>query len=84
MVAFSLYGIVSFLLWRHVKSSVGRVIFILVSGIMILAVCVSRIYLGVHYPSDVLGGYLVSGYWLAVSIWAYQLYFERRYKSRQK
>ncbi|MBO9129466.1 phosphatase PAP2 family protein [Bacillus sp. 165] len=84
MAAFSLYGIVTFLLWKHVKSSAGRVIFILSSGIMILAIGISRIYLGVHYPSDVLGGYLASGSWLAVSIWTYQLYLERRYKARQK
>ncbi|MEH7018011.1 MULTISPECIES: phosphatase PAP2 family protein [Bacillus] len=68
MAAFSLYGIVTFLLWRHVKSSFGRVILILISATMILAIGVSRIYLGVHYPSDVLGGYLASGTWLAASI----------------
>ncbi|WP_243767752.1 phosphatase PAP2 family protein [Paenibacillus agricola] len=37
-----------------------------------MPICVSRIYLGVHLPSDVLGGYLASGYWLASSIWYFQ------------
>lgn len=84
MAAFSLYGIVTFLLWKHVKSSFGRGILILISTIMIITIGVSRIYLGVHYPSDVLGGYLASGSWLAVSIWTYQYYLERRYQERQK
>lgn len=84
MLAFSLYGIVTFLLWGHVKSSFGRGILILISTIMIIAIGISRIYLGVHYPSDVLGGYLASGSWLAASIWTYQYYLERRYKARKK
>ncbi|MGG2092076.1 phosphatase PAP2 family protein [Bacillus sp. S13(2024)] len=83
MAAFSLYGIVTFLLWRHVKSSFGRIILIFIGATMIIAIGASRIYLGVHYPSDVLGGYLASGSWLAASIWTYQLYEERRYRAKQ-
>ncbi len=30
------------------------------------AVGFSRLYLGVHYPSDVLGGYLVGGQWIVI------------------
>jgi undecaprenyl-diphosphatase len=77
MMAFALYGILTFLLWRHIPSPTGRTILILFSTIMILAIGISRIYLGIHYPSDVIGGYFVSGFWLAMTIWYYQWYRER-------
>jgi undecaprenyl-diphosphatase len=74
MAAFTLYGIVAFLLWRHLSTSLQRSMVIFFSALMIVAVGLSRIYLGVHYPSDVLGGYLASGSWLAASIWFFHKY----------
>jgi undecaprenyl-diphosphatase len=78
MAAFSLYGVVAYLIWRHIRNRLGRAIFLLFSAAMIAAIGVSRIYLGVHYPSDVLGGYMASGFWLAISIWFFQRNQERR------
>jgi undecaprenyl-diphosphatase len=34
------------------------------SLVLIAAIGLSRIYLGVHYPSDVIAGYLVAGFWI--------------------
>ncbi|MDP4104533.1 MAG: phosphatase PAP2 family protein [Bacillota bacterium] len=82
MAAFSLYGVIAFLLWRHLSTSLGRGMIIIFSIFMIIMIGVSRIYLGVHYPSDVLGGFLASGCMLAVSIWFYQSYMEKRSKSK--
>jgi undecaprenyl-diphosphatase len=81
MEAFAFYGVVSFLLWRHISTRPGRSLLIIFSIFMILAIGISRIYLGVHYPSDVLGGYFISGFWLALTIWIFQWYQERTYKS---
>jgi undecaprenyl-diphosphatase len=74
MAAFALYGGLIYLLWRHVGSRAGRTLLIAIGSIIVLCIGVSRIYLGVHYPSDVIGGYLASGMWLSLSIGIYQSY----------
>jgi undecaprenyl-diphosphatase len=83
MSAFAVYGILAFLLWRHISSRLGRSVLILFSIVMVLAIGISRIYLGVHYPSDIIGGYFASGFWLACAIWFFQFYQEKRYKKSQ-
>ncbi|MGQ7887550.1 phosphatase PAP2 family protein [Paenibacillus sp. WC2504] len=58
----------------------GRTTVILISILMILMIGISRIYLGVHYPSDVVGAYFASGFWFAFSVWIFQWYMENRAK----
>lgn len=71
MVAFGLYGIMAYLLWKHIPRKAGRLTLIAVSTLFILTIGLSRIYLGVHYPSDVIGGYLASGCWMFAWIAGY-------------
>lgn len=80
MAALSLYGIVTFLLWRHVSNVSGRNILLLSSIILIIIIGISRMYLGVHYPSDVIGAYLFSSFWLLFSIAIFQYIKVRREK----
>ena len=80
--AFTVYGIITFLLWRHIPSRLGRTILILISSGFIFMIGKSRIYLGVHYPSDIIGGYFASGFWLSLAIWFFQRYKEKRSKRK--
>lgn len=43
-----------------------RIGVVTVAGLLIVAVATSRVYFGVHYPSDVLGGILAGSAWVAV------------------
>ncbi|KHF37925.1 hypothetical protein LQ50_24445 [Halalkalibacter okhensis] len=84
MAALSLYGIITFLFWRHIQSSIGRNVLIIFSIIMILSIGLSRIYLRVHFPSDVLGAYLLSGFWLFLTIWVYQYLKDKQYNQQER
>ncbi|MFD0696925.1 phosphatase PAP2 family protein [Paenibacillus sp. GCM10027628] len=83
MEAFALYASLAFLLWRHISTRRGRTAVVIFSVAMILLIGISRIYLGVHYPSDVVGAYFASGFWFALSVWIFQWYKEyRNYKKK--
>lgn len=84
MNAFTVYGILTFLLWRHIPSKWLRVLLISFSIFMISSIGLSRIYLGVHFPSDILGGYFASGFWLSIAIGFFQHYKEKRSHSSRE
>lgn len=78
MAAFSLYGLIAYLLWWHFPYSHQRIFIILFAVIMTLSIGFSRIYLGVHYPSDVIGGYAASGAWLMLCVSLFKTYQNKR------
>jgi undecaprenyl-diphosphatase len=64
VLAVVVYGSLIFLGMRHLRRSWERVAVCVVAGALILGIGISRIYLGVHYPSDVAAGYFVGAVWL--------------------
>jgi undecaprenyl-diphosphatase len=48
-----------------------RLPFLVVAGLLVVLIGPSRIYMGEHWASDVLGSYLLGGAWLGLSLWLY-------------
>lgn len=65
MNAFITYGAIAYLVGRLEPTAALRRTTWSVAAVLILAIGASRSYLGVHYPSDVLAGYLAGLAWLA-------------------
>lgn len=69
--AVSLYGFLLYISFTKLKKSFWRSGIILFSILMMILMGLSRIYLGAHWFSDVLGAYLVGFIWLSIVVLIY-------------
>lgn len=69
MVATAFYGVIGYLLWINLRNySEASWYVVLFTFVLILAIGISRIYLGVHFASDVIAGYAAGGVWAIACI----------------
>ena len=68
MASMAFYGYLIYLIYRYVKNKYVKWVLIVLLSILICTIGISRIYLGVHYTSDVLGGFLISISYLVIYI----------------
>ncbi len=72
MFYMAFFGFLLFLTFTLLKPSVVRTVLLILFGLMIILVGPSRIFLGEHWASDVLGGYLLGSLVLIAAIQFYQ------------
>ena len=65
----ALYGFIAYFFWQKARNKSAKVGIVTGSAILIALIGFSRLYLGAHYLSDVLGGYILGAFWLALGIY---------------
>jgi membrane-associated phospholipid phosphatase len=71
------FGFFAYLAWINFAGRV-RIIGIVTCAALIVLIGPSRVFLGAHWTSDVIGSYIIGTIWLLVLIFAHQLAIRRR------
>lgn len=68
MVSMGFYGFLIYLIYKKIKDKKIKYPLILFLSLLILFIGISRIYLGVHYATDVIGGFIIAIIYLILFI----------------
>lgn len=68
MISMAYFGFIAYLIYKYVKNKLIKTILISSIFLLIILIGFSRIYLGVHYLSDIIGGFLLSIAYLMIFI----------------
>ena len=68
MSAMAFYGFLIYLFTQFKMNRILKVVAILFFAFLLLSIGISRIYLGVHFPSDIAGGFIAGLIWVIFCI----------------
>jgi membrane-associated phospholipid phosphatase len=69
MVAASFYGLLIYLVWQNVKQPALKYTLVALLSVFVILIGFSRIYLRVHYATDVLAGFAAGFMWVFIGIY---------------
>ncbi|MDQ6609441.1 MAG: phosphatase PAP2 family protein [Bacteroidota bacterium] len=70
--SFTFFGLLIYILWNTEMNAVWRWVLSILFFLFAAAIAFSRVYLHVHFASDVIAGFCLCLVWLAASFWALQ------------
>jgi undecaprenyl-diphosphatase len=82
LFSFCFYGVLAGLLADRARSTWLQILIWTAAAVLVLAIGISRIYLGVHYPSDVIAGFLAGTIWTATMVGVDRVRQRRRGRGR--
>lgn len=68
LMSVTFYGLMGYIVWQTVKNKSLKWTILIFFLLIIILIGFSRIYLRVHYTSDVIAGYCIGVLWLIISI----------------
>ena len=69
LMSVTFYGLLIYIIWNTVSRKWLKWTLVILLMFLILIIGFSRIYLRVHYPSDVIAGFATGFVWLVISVW---------------
>jgi membrane-associated phospholipid phosphatase len=67
--SFTFFGLIIYMAWRSNASQPVKIVCSVLLFLLATVIAFSRVYLRVHYPSDVVAGFCLSIVWLMLSLW---------------
>ncbi len=78
MMSMICYGMIAYFLVRNAQSWRFRLLTVMSAGFLVFLIGLSRLYLEVHYLSDVIAGFAGGAFWLTVCITGLEIYRKKR------
>ncbi len=78
--SFVFAGLCCFLIWQQNLPAKLKIMFAILFFCMASVIAITRPYLHVHYPTDVLGGFFLSIVWLIPCFWLLYFIYNKRHR----
>jgi len=77
LLSFCFFGVVASLISARLRNVLAKAAVLTVAAALVSLIGFSRIYLGVHYPTDVIAGYIAAFIWVTAVTAVDRFYYGR-------